>query len=322
MRVLFPKREQNKFINKLLSKISVKEAAKICGLSERTVRDWRREKFLIEEKALKLLCKKTRIKFPNFIKLVDPYWYVSKSARLGGMAVYEKYGRVGGNPEYRKKKWYEWWEREGKYKKHPIINVAKPINKPPFSKQLAEFMGIVLGDGGMTSYQVSITLNIKERSSYGNFIILLIKKLFNIPVGLYYMKDASAFSIIISRKKLVDFFLKLGLKTGNKVKKQVDIPEWIKKNKQYSIACLRGLIDTDGCIYNHRYKSGGKIYSYKKIAFASASIPLRKSVFSILKDLKLNPRFGGRIEVKIENIKNVKKYLELVGSNNGYFLNK
>ena len=111
MRVYFLRGKQKKFINKLLSKISVKEAAKLCNLSERTIRDWRREKFLMDLDALRKLCKKTGIKFPSNTKLRDNYWYVAKGASKGGKAVWKKYGRIG-DPEYRKKKWYEWWERE------------------------------------------------------------------------------------------------------------------------------------------------------------------------------------------------------------------
>jgi transcriptional regulator with XRE-family HTH domain len=108
MRVYFPKEKQKKFINKVLLEISVKEVAKICNLSERTIRDWRRGKFLIDLNALRKMRKKTGIEFPSNVELRNDYWYVAKGSSKGGIAVFKKYGRVPGDPEYRKKKWYEW----------------------------------------------------------------------------------------------------------------------------------------------------------------------------------------------------------------------
>ena len=50
-------------------------------------------------------------------------------------------------------------------------------------------------------------------------------------------------------KGIIDAFVKLGLKTGNKVENQVGVPNWIKNNKNYCSSCLKGLFDTDGSIY-------------------------------------------------------------------------
>ena len=317
MRVFFPKGAQKKFINTILSKVSVKEAAELCNLSERTIRDWRREKFLMDLDALRKICKEIGIRLPSNIELRDDYWYVAHGSSAGGTAVLKKYGRIGGDPEYRKKKWYEWWEREGKYKKHPIINIVKPIRKPPFSGELAEFVGIVLGDGGITQRQITITFHSKDEKEYSEFVTNLIKSLFDVPVGIYYDKKYFALDLNISRSELVRFCIeKLGLKQGNKIKQQVDIPDWIKQNKLYSIACLRGLIDTDGCVFIHRYKVNGKWYSYKKLAFTNYSKPLQESVFNILENIGLNPRLAQGRDVRLDGIEDMQKYFQLVGFNN------
>ena len=317
MRVFFPKRAQRKFINTILSRVSVKETAKLCNLSERTIRDWRREKFLMDLKALKILCKKTGLKFPSDIKLRDKYWYVTKGASRGGVAALKKYGRVGGDPEYRKKKWYEWWEREGKYKHHPIINTPLPIKKPRKSEDLAEFVGIVIGDGGITKRQVIITLHDKDDKAYSQFVMSLIKRLFNVPIGTYHKRKDSVINFIISRSELVRFCVeKLGLKKGNKIKQQVDIPDWIKQNKLYLIACMRGLVDTDGCVFTHCYKVNGKWYSYKKLSFTSFSEPLRQAVFNILKDVGLNPRLAQSRDVRLDSVKDMQRYFQFIGSHN------
>ncbi|MBI2659821.1 LAGLIDADG family homing endonuclease [Candidatus Woesearchaeota archaeon] len=48
---------------------------------------------------------------------------------------------------------------------------------------------------------------------------------------------------------VVDFLIDTGLKPNDKIKSQVTIPDWIKENDSYLRSCIRGLIDTDGCVY-------------------------------------------------------------------------
>ncbi len=322
-RVVFSKNSQKNFIEKAEKKISIAKMAEICGISERTIRDWRREKFLMDFNALQKICKKSRTSIPLGIKLKDKYWYGLKGASLGGKATWKKYGRIG-NDAYRKKKWREWWEKEGKYKQNNIFNVPEPIKKPKFSKELAEFVGIILGDGGISKYQVVITLHSKDDKKYSQFVLGLIKKLFGVIAGVYNKKNNLAINLVVSRKELVRFCAeKLKLKQGNKVKQQFDIPVWIKNNKHFSIACLRGLFDTDGCIFNHRYKSNGRYYNYKKISFTSHSIPLLQSVFKILNRIKIKSRItkSGK-DVRIDSQNDVKKYFKIVNSHNPKYLKK
>lgn len=324
MRIFFPKKEQQReFMDKILLKISVKEASKICSLSERTIRDWRQEKFLPQFDALKKLSEKTGIPLPPDIKLKSDYWHIAHASSLGGKALIKKYGRIPGSISYRKKKWFEWWEKTGKYKKHSHITKPIAIKKPRKSKKLAEFVGIMLGDGSMSSNQLRVTLHSKDDKEYGKFIKNLIKDLFDVYIGIHNKKNELSFEIIVSRVELVRFCIKsLGLEKGNKIKQQVDIPSWIKKNNIYSIACVRGLIDTDGCIFIHRYKVKNKIYAYRKISFTSYSDPLRRSVFNILKNNGLSPRFAMRKDIRLDSAKDVKNYFKIFNSHNSKHLKK
>lgn len=317
MRAFLPKGEQKKFINRIFSRISVRNVTKLCNLSERTIRDWRREKFSMDFGAIQKLCRKTGVSIPSNIKLKDRYWYVAHGGLAGGLAVLKKYGRIGGDPEYRKKKWYEWWEREGRYRNDLITGITKPIRKPPFSKKLAEFVGIVMGDGGITKAQITITLHRDDDRAYGKFVVMLIKRLFYVPVGTYFHKNYAAVNFVVSRTELVKFCTeKLGLKVGNKVKQQIDIPNWIKQNRRYSVSCVRGLIDTDGSIFTHSYRVNGKLYSYKKLSFTTHSQPLRQSVYSILRRSGLNPRLARNVDVRLDSKEDMRKYFQIIGSHN------
>lgn len=287
------------------------------GVCSRTLRDWEKEKFNMSLGAVNFICKKLKIKIPKNIEILDNYWYVVKGAKKGGINNYKKYGVVGGDQKIRKEKWQEWWDKEGKFNKHSVIGKRMPIKKPRRSAELAEFVGIVLGDGGISEMQVTITLHRITDREYSFFVRKLIKKLFGVVPGEYCNLSALADSIVVSRKELVEFCVQgLGLKVGNKIKNQVDIPDWIKNNKKYFIACVRGLVDTDGSIYNHKYISGGKKYSYKKISFTSLSKPLARSVYAFLKENNINPGLYKEKDVKLESQADVARYFSIFGSHN------
>lgn len=309
--------EQKSILGVIRDRLSIREMAFLCNCSERTIRDWQREKFHINFNALIKLCKNAKLPLPRDIKIRKAYWYTSKGATLGGKATLLKYGRIGGDPEYRKQRWLSWWERKGKFEKHPIINRPLAVTLPKKSKGLAEFVGIMLGDGGMTKRQMTITLHRVDDKEYAQFIRRLIEKLFNVKARVYCCKKANADSIVISRSSLVRYFVeKIGLHIGNKIEQQVDIPLWIKQNRIFMIACVRGLIDTDGCIFTHRYKVNGKEYVYKKLAFTSRSEPLRQSVYCMLHALGLKVRLTSRYDIWIDSPSELKRYFAIIGSHN------
>jgi hypothetical protein len=319
MRILLPKGEQKKFIEKILSEISVAEAAKACSFSERTVRDWRREKFLMNKEAMLKLCSKTSVEVPKNFKEKSNFWYAKKGAKIGGTmgsaTCINKYGCVGG--PNRKKAWEKWWNTKGKFADSQLFK-RNIINKPKKDERLAEFIGIMLGDGGFTARgkQIQITLNNVDDRDYINFVYNLTHHLFCIKPKIYKSKNARASKISVSSMELVDYLVKLGLKTGNKVKLQVDVPDWIKKNKSYAIACVRGLMDTDGCIFNHHYQVKNKYYNYKKLSFTCYSQPMRRSVHNILSLLGINSRMFSSRDVRIDSKEHMKKYFKVIGTHN------
>lgn len=318
-RAIFPKGRQSKFLAKAVktSHLSWAAFAKKINIHSRTLNDWRREKCSMPINKLKKICKLYNLSVPN-IKLKKPFWYTFKGATLGAEATLKKYGRVGGDLAYQKKKWYEWWNKKGKYQDNGCIKEPLPIKIPRFSKDLAEFTGIMLGDGGITNNQIKITTNSIDDKEYTIFIKKLIKKLFGVnPSVCFRKKDVSALDIIVSRKKLVEFCnKKLGLHIGNKLKQGLDIPNWIRKNIEFEKRCVRGLIDTDGCIFDEIHNIKGKKYSYMRLNFTSASPELIKSVFDILNKFNLNPKIRNNRCVQIEDKENIKKYFKIIGTNN------
>lgn len=320
-RIILPKNQQIQFVNKLLTKISIKKAAGLCNLSERTIRDWQCGKFSMDLKSIQKLSKLTKISVPHNIKIKNRFWYANKGASLGGKAVFKKYGKIGGSEKVRKEKWQQWWMTIGKFDKNSITQ-PKSIVKPPKSENLSELCGIILGDGGMSKNQLTITLHHIDDKDYSKFVIKLIKKLFKINPSIYHDITNSVNDIVVSRVNLIKFLISLGLVTGNKIKQQVDIPNWIKRNNKFSIACVRGLVDTDGSVFIHKYKVNNIWYKYKKISFVSFSKPLINSVFKIFEHNRIKSRIYKNKDIRIDSIKDVKSYFKIFNSHNPKHLKK
>jgi len=118
-------------------------------------------------------------------------------------------------------------------------------------------MGIELGDGGINSdWQVVITLNADKDSEYADYVTDLIENLFGIDASTR-IRDKNTLKISCSSISLVEFLISKGAVKGNKIKQKIDILEWIIKNKEYKKAFVRGLVDTDGCLFIHKHNVKG-----------------------------------------------------------------
>lgn len=135
----------------------------------------------------------------------------------------------------------------------------KEIRIPKQDEKLAEFIGIVLGDGYIQSYRrgtkvsnhrVAIAGNSEKDAVYlKEYVTSLIKGLFGINPSFYQSKRVNCLYVIASSLNLTDFLAAMGLKPGKKIVNQTTIPMWVWKRKKYIRACLRGLYDTDGSLY-------------------------------------------------------------------------
>ncbi len=314
-RVIFRnKGDQKQFVISCKDKINLnwKNLSDFLGVNQRTLSDWKSEKFNMSYRSAELLSSKSGVKIPNNTEVQSWKSHLSDISKQGGVNRYKKYGKVCLNDDKRKDSWKKWWKESGQFQERKKI-----VDKPDFSKKLAEFVGIMLGDGGISEYQITVTLNSERDKEYIKFVTTLIKDLFGVHPGIYKIREALAIKIVVHRKDLVSFCESIGLKKGNKLKQNLDIPQWIKDNKEYQKACLRGLVDTDGCFFKHRYISKNKEYSYLKIAFTSASEELLNSALDIVQNFGINGRinYSGR-DLRIENGIDVKRYIKTIGTSN------
>jgi hypothetical protein len=313
-RTRFPAGKQRLFLERVGELLTIPDMAHACGLSERTVRDWRREKFSMPFSAVELLSKRTHIPIPKGTHSYDARDNLKKASKKGTAATLKKYGRIPHDERRRKERWQTWWESKGKFIKNPIFE-TKSIRKPRRSAELAECIGILMGDGGISAYQVTVTLHHVDDLEYAAFVSGLIERLFKVTPRIYHVPRNSVNNITVSRKELVQYLHELGLPIGNKVKQQLDMPLWIREDRRFAIACLRGLVDTDGCIFTHIYRVKGTNYSYKKLSFTSASKPLLRTVNTLLEELGFHPRIA-KTDVRLDRIEDMKLYFSMVGTHN------
>lgn len=301
-----------------ISKLNQTQLATLFGVVPRSYRDWRRGKFSVPQSTVHIIEKSFHIPFPVTKNTALLQWKNNKqiASQLGGLARF----RIHGSPATQ-----EGRKKGGRHalellRARGIIPYEKPFYPPAgYSDQLAELVGILLGDGHIGKGQWTITLNDKADKVYAAYVIQLISRLFSFTPSVLHRKNIHVLVIYAGGLQSIAYFQKLGLHIGNKVKQQVDVPKWIKKNKSYTKECLRGLIETDGGIFKHKYMVNEKKYTYTKLCFSNRSVPLLQFVLTALKNLGLTPKLIDKVENKkvwLYNQTEVKKYIQLVGIHN------
>lgn len=202
--------------------------------------------------------------------------------------------------------------------KYPQNSHRKKVLLPKHSKELAEFFGIMIGDGGINNpWQANITLNSIKDTQYVNYVSNLCIKLFGISPAVRKRKTRNAIVISLASTSVVDFLVKNGLVRGNKFKTGLMIPRWILKRPVYKKACIRGLVDTDGCMFVHVHNVLGRVYRNLGLCFTSYSPELIFQVVDILAEFGIMPHISKRgQDISLYQENDIIKYLKIIGTSN------
>ncbi len=202
--------------------------------------------------------------------------------------------------------------------KYPKKSHRKQLILPKYSTQLAEFFGIMMGDGGINNpWQANITLNSIKDAKYSKYVSSLCKKIFGIIPAVRKRKTSNALVVSLASTSVVDFLVTNGLVRGNKLKTGLMIPRWILEKPLYKKACVRGLIDTDGCIFIHVHKVLGKVYKNIGLSFSSCSPELIFQVADIFAEFGIIPHISKRgRDIYLYQADSVVKYLKIIGTSN------
>ena len=191
-------------------------------------------------------------------------------------------------------------------------NVKKEFITPPYSESFAELVGIILGDGAISKYQVRVTLDRNRDREYADFVRRLWESILSERPSMTVREEDNTILLTLSGIGLVEMLEGVGMVKGDKIAHQVSFPQWIRENLAYSTACVRGLFDTDGGLYFHRKKQR----DYLGWCFCSASRPLLLDVANTLQKLDFDVKKSGARKLCMYNLMSISRYFEVVGSHN------
>lgn len=166
--------------------------------------------------------------------------------------------------------------------------IAKQIlySKLRRTNNLAELIGIILGDGNLYKHPRTENLRVICDSKdvyYINHITNLIEKTFNKKPAINKRKNENAIVVSIYQNNISN---RLNLPTGNKIRNNIGVPSWIISNKRYLVNCLKGLFETHGC-----FQEDKKNYA-QYIELKNNCKKLREDVYNMLMRIGFNPQFG------------------------------
>ncbi|MBU1120975.1 hypothetical protein KJ660_03805 [Candidatus Micrarchaeota archaeon] len=214
---------------------------------------------------------------------------------------------------------------------YSVFDWKKQIRFPKvMNKDLAEELGIHLGDGCLLYYEnsrqkgyvYSVTSGHNERAYLEKVVMPLMKKLYNLKSR---VKTKRTSLVVEYHSKALFYFKRfLGVNSGPKV--DIKIPTCVFQSN-FIFDFIRGLFDTDGCL--HFQKKYKKIHYYPALNFTSKSKKLVCQVNEVL----LKNGFTTSLILDTEGIasngtpcktsriflygnKNLERWIELIGFSN------
>lgn len=159
------------------------------------------------------------------------------------------------------------------------------------TEELAEETGWHIGDGTMNYYNNQGKLKgfyqlrghiEDDKQHYFDRIKPIFKMLYGIDISLREMPSTRVFGFQIWSNELIKFKESLGLKVGPKL--DLIIPTGFLKDDKLKSAIIRGIFDTDGCIYleNKNYKL------YPRIQITTICMNLAAQLRDIFRELGIN----------------------------------
>ena len=191
---------------------------------------------------------------------------------------------------------------------------------------LAEFVGILLGDGNIgiynftvkgrikTQYRIKITLNSIKDKECSIYVVGLIKTIFGKDPKVNFRKNVNAVDIYLLGKKYLDVLTELGLVLAPKLGR-ARIPKRFMVSGS-DLLILRGYLDTDRCI--SCVNNNG--IRYPRLEMKICPSPMQDQLISILSKYGLNQQVNklekGKVRVCLAGIPKLRKWTQLIGFSN------
>lgn len=299
-RVKLDSGKQRELIKKLIEQHgSLKKLSLFFGISFYTFRNYYREERLLPSLLFNKILADLNLNENSInFSYLPPNW----SQSLGGIK-----GMVTLKKRYPKKLLK--WRRLGLINSHNAN--MKKIRIPKMNEKFAEFIGAYLGDGTLTPYFLRISGDSIYDTRYYDYLRKLVQELFAISPSIRKEKNKNTISLTIYSKTLCSFLNNnLKLNYGDKIRNKTVIPKQIISEDKLAIACLRGLMDTDGSV-SRRGRNGEQFC----IQFSNYNKPLLDQVIFLGKKLEVFTFFEKK-GAGSNSWNSILKYFKIVGSSN------
>jgi intein-encoded DNA endonuclease-like protein len=173
------------------------------------------------------------------------------------------------------------------------------------SKDLAELIGVILGDGHIGVFPRTESLRIVGNSNNPGFIARyarIVESVFGKRPHIAKRKDSNAINITIYEKHISS---RLGIPSGARGHRRLLVPKWINVDDEYCISYLRGLYEAEGSYSVHQ-----ATYTHKFI-FANTNRSLLTNVSGLLSRFGYHPSVS-TTRVQISRKEEVQKLINLV----------
>lgn len=295
MRIVLKKGKQRELIELAKEDRTWKQLAMLLGICEQYIRkDLRRENILLADCIYKKLQEIAKVNFDEFIlETKEDNWGRAKGGANSGESN------------------------------------SKHFIEPPENKELAELFGIILGDGHLDEIKIgpkvrvyAVTIagdSFNDNKYLHSYVKVLFEKLLGEGGTFSQAKHSNSCYLKVHGKKIVEFIKKKGISPGNKKFNNQGIPDWIFNNLAYLRACLRGLIDADGCIYYISKKTNRNL----RISFTSYIPALMKDVRNSFIKLGFHPsKIVCDKNIYISRKDDVNKFIKEIGFSNDKHLKR
>ena len=309
-RIIFQNQTQKEFFIRLLNRKSLRsfwiENENCLGLSYNSLKKYYSGKLTLPEPLFYKLLEISGLSLSeiNVTELPANWW--CKAAGIKGMrGLHQKYGLE----QFKK------WRKAGYEKMQSKLLASgsgallKEITLPnQITLEVAEFIGVYLGDGSLTDYFINISGDFKHDIPYFEYLQRILYSSFGLNSVIRKTDKVCGLSLRVFSKKLCNYFKSIGLQAGDKIRNQSKIPAEICENEKLFYACLRGLVDTDGFI-----GKDGKVLAIRFYNKNNALMQqLRDSEF--IKELfKIR---NHDTEIGTRSQKSIDEFFRLVGSSN------
>ena len=178
---------------------------------------------------------------------------------------------------------------------------------PPLIRNgdLAELIGVVLGDGHIGTFPRSESLRITANSNNQGFVrryARMIEKVFDKRPSVAKVRDSNAATITIYQKHISS---RLGIPTGSRKAVKTSVPSWILREKKFVVRYLRGLYEAEGSYSIHE-----PTYTHK-LSFSNKNQSLLNNVVRLLRVIGLSPHYDS-LRVQISKKDHVARAIKLL----------